>query len=108
MASFINGEGNYEGGEEPFQLTIYLKTGEALWIVNKHNNLIDVADRLMGESEYDGGDCTVDIRGVKLMPNPVPTVLFVKPWAVAAVELTPASLERCKEMAARAKKLGLS
>lgn len=107
MALFSNGEGDYEGGDEPFQLTIYLKTGETLWIINRYGCLVEIANQLMGESEYDGGDDTVDIHGVKLMPHPVPTVLFVKPWAVAAVELNPVTMDSVKQMASRSKKEGL-
>ena len=106
MALFANHEGNYEGGEQPHQLTIYLKTGETIWIVNRYDFLIEVVDQLMGESEYDGGDNTVEVRGIKMMPHPVPTTFFIKPWACAAVELNPVTLENCKEMATRAKKEG--
>jgi len=107
MALFANHEGNYEGCDQPHQLTIYLKTGETLWIVNRYDLLIEVADQLMGESEFDGGDNTVEVRGIKMMPHPIPTTFFIKPWAVAAVELNPVTMDSVKQMASRSKKEGL-
>jgi len=97
MASFINAEGDYEGKDSPYQLTIYLKTGDTLWVINRHDKLIDVADMLMGDNEYDGGDNTVDIDGVKFVPYLVPTTVFVKPWAVAALEMNPVKKEFLKQ-----------
>jgi len=97
MASFVNGEGDYEGKDAPYQLTIYLKTGDTLWIINRHDKLIDVSNELMGDNEYDGGDNTVDITGVKFVPHLTPTTVFVKPWAVAALEMNPVKEEFIKQ-----------
>jgi hypothetical protein len=107
MVMFSNFEGEFEGGQQPYQLDIYMKNGENLWIVNRLDALVEITDQLMCDNEYDGGDNTVEIRGVKLLPNVVQTMLFIKPWAVAAVEMSPVTMERCREMAAKAKKEGL-
>ena len=97
MASFVNGEGNYEGKDSPYQLTIYLKTGDTLWIVNRHDKLIEVANMLMSDNEYDGGDNTIEVSGVKFVPHLVATTVFVKPWAVAAIEMNPVKNDLVKQ-----------
>lgn len=97
MASFVNAEGNYEGKDSPYQLTIYLKTGDTLWVINRHDKIIDIANTLMSDNEYDGGDATVDISGVKFVPYMIPTTVFVKPWAVAALEMSPVKEEFLKQ-----------
>ncbi len=105
--SLFNQKNNYDDGERPFQLTIYLKNSDdPLWICNRQDSIVEIADQLMGDSEYDGGDGTVSIVGVKLDPHPVPITLLIKPWAVAAVEFHPITLQRCKEMSDRSRKQG--
>jgi hypothetical protein len=100
-------EGDPEGSPEPYQLSVYLKNGECLWIVNRLDALVEVSDLLMGDTEYDGGDGTVEIRGIKLMPEPTQSILLIKPWSVAAVEMCPVTMQRCREMVERAVKRGM-
>ena len=107
MALFSNNEGEFEGGDRPFQLSVYLKNGECLWVVNRLDALVEISDQLMGDTEYDGGDGTVEIHGIKLLPQPLQTILLIKPWSVAAVEMSPVTMDRCKEMTQRAIKRGL-
>ena len=77
-----------------------------MWIVNRLDALIEVTDQLMAESEYDGGDNVVEICGVKLTPHLVQTIMHVKPWMVAATELTEVTKDRCSDIAKRAIKKG--
>ena len=106
MALFSNGEGSFERGSSPWQLTVHLKTGETMWIVNRLDALIEIAEQLMAESEYDGGDNIVEVRGVKLMPHLVQTIMHIKPWMVAATEMSEVTKDRCSDMAKRAMKKG--
>lgn len=108
MALFSGLEGESGAGStKPYQLSVYLKNGECLWIVNRLDALVEVSDQLMSDTEYDGGDGTVEIRGIKLMPEPAQALLLVKPWSVAAVEMCPVTMERCRDMVERAMKRGM-
>ena len=108
MALFSGLEGESGAGStEPYQLSVYLKNGECLWIVNRLDALVEISDQLMSDTEYDGGDGTVEIRGIKLMPEPAQALLLVKPWSVAAVEMCPVTMERCRDMVERAMKRGM-
>ncbi len=70
------------------EMTIYLKNGEGLTVVNYLDELRDVAEDLVcTDGEYDGGMHPVEIRGVRLRPSPCTVVLLVQPWNVAAVSL---------------------
>ena len=74
--------------ERLHQMSIFLKNGECLTIVNYMDELRDIADELVcTDNEYDGGMHPVEIRGVRLQPSPCTVVLLIQPWNVAAVEL---------------------
>ena len=107
MSLYANGEGEFERGGSPWQLTIHMKTGDSLWIVNRMDALVEIADRLMSDSEFDGGDGVVEIRGVKLTPHPIQTIMHVKPWMVAATEMIEVTKDRCSDLAKKAQKDGL-
>lgn len=70
------------------EMTIFLKTGDALTVVNYLDELRDIAEELVcSDCEYDGGSNPVEIRGVRLRPSPSTVVLLIQPWNVAAVQL---------------------
>ena len=71
-----------------YEMTIFLKNGETLLVVNHLENLKEVAEDLVcADGEYDGGMNPVEIRGVRLVPDPGAVVLLIQPWNVAAVQL---------------------
>jgi len=74
--------------ERLHEMTIFLKNGESLTVVNYIEELRDIAEELVcTDCEFDGGMHPVEIRGVRLQPSPCTVVLLIQPWNVAAVQL---------------------
>lgn len=79
--------------EDLYKLTIHLKSGRSMYLVNQLGEFVELVPQLMGDSEYDGGDGTVEIRGVRIKPIPSSGMICVKPWSVAAIELNEFSIK---------------
>ena len=84
------------------EMTVFLKCGEGITVINYEGDIRESAEMLMSsDSEYDGGDFSVEIRGIRLFPDPAPIALLVQPWNVAAVTLVEVTGSAIKSLASR-------
>lgn len=91
-----------EDGGRLAEMTVFLKSGEAVTVVNYEPEMRAAAEILLPlDSEYDGGDVAIEITGVRLFPDPSPITLMVQPWNVSAVTLVTVTSGILKAVAAR-------
>lgn len=84
------------------EMTVFLKSGDAITLVNHEPELREACEMLMPlDSEYDGGDVAIEINGIRLFPDPSPITLMVQPWNVSAVTLATITSGTIKALASR-------
>ena len=84
------------------EMTVFLKSGDGITVVNHEDQIREAAEMLLPpDSEYDGGDFAVEIRGIRLFPVPAPIVVMVQPWNVSAVTLVEVTGSAIKSLASR-------
>ena len=80
---------------ELFEMTIFLKNGHTIQMVNRKDDIELWTDALMGsDSEFDDGNVVIELEGIRMDPTPRAVTALVQPWNVAAVEFLKVSRER--------------
>lgn len=89
-----------ETGEitELYELTVYLKNGHTIQMVNRKDDIEIWTEALMGaDSEFDDGNVVIELEGIRMDPTPRAVTALVQPWNVAAVEFLKVSTDRVKK-----------
>ena len=91
---------NEASPEDVYQIRIHMKNGSVLWVLNQIQHLVGLVDDLMGDPHPmdTDSDGIVEVKGIKLLPDPCSVIIHVQSWNVAAVELVELNAEAVQKM----------